>query len=320
MQVYCQTCLLRLSWTYLTHQWNNMIIVRLVGGLGNQLFQYAMGRNLALLKKTELKLDKSWLEKTFKVGTFRDYRLHNFNIQENFASASEIEKVKNQQGGILSRMLAKISGNEKSYIKQSVLNEQKDFVYDPNIFETGKDVYVQGYWNNEKYFKDIKDIINEEFEVKIPPSIDNIKILDEIKNCNSVSIHVRRGDYVKDKKINKHHGTCSLDYYAKAMKIVGSKISNPIFFAFSDDMSWVKKNLKTKYPVHYVDINDDEHSYEDLRLMSACKHNIIANSSFSWWGAWLNQNPDKIIIAPNKWVNNANFDTSDITPKGWIKL
>lgn len=297
-----------------------MIIVRLVGGLGNQMFQYAMGKSLALRKKTEFKLDKSWLEKAFKIGTPRNYRLHYFNIRENFATTKEIQKIKNQQGGFFVRIISRLSGSDIPHYRQTVINEQQDFVFDPNVYKINRDVYLQGYWNNEKYFKDDEKLIREEFEIKIPPSKENLELLGKIKNCNSVSIHIRRGDYVKDKKTNKHHGTCSLDYYKKAINLVSDRITNPVFFAFSDDIPWVKKNLKSKYPIFYMDNNDDEHSYEDLRLMSACKHNIIANSSFSWWGAWLNPNPDKIVIAPKKWLNDSNVDTSDVTPKSWLRI
>jgi len=297
-----------------------MIITRLIGGMGNQLFQYAMGRSLALRKKTELKLDKSWLERTFKTGTPRDYRLHYFNVIENFATLEEIQKVKNRQGGIVARVFSRMFRKETPYYKQFIVNEHQDFVFDPNIYKIGADVYLQGYWNNEKYFKDIEKIIRDEFEIKIPPDQKNQQLLEKIKGCNSVSIHIRRGDYAKDKRTNQHHGTCSLDYYIKAAEIITGKISRPFFFAFSDDIPWVKKNLKLKYPISYIDNNDDEHSYEDLRLMSACKYNIIANSSFSWWGAWLNRNPDKIVIAPKKWLNNPNIDTSNVVPKGWISI
>lgn len=297
-----------------------MIIVRLVGGLGNQMFQYAMGRSLALRKKTELKLDKSWLERTFKVGTPRDYRLHYFSIAENFATPEEIKSINNQRGGFVTRILAKIAGLESPYYKQSVLNEKQDFVFDSNVYKSNKDTYIQGYWNNEKYFKDIENIVRHEFKIKILPNKKNQRYLEKIRNCSSISIHVRRGDYVKDKRTNKHHGTCPLGYYKKAVNIIGEKVSNPEFFAFSDDPAWVKENLKIKYPIYYVDNNDEEHSYEDLRLMQNCKHNIIANSSFSWWGAWLNQNPNKIVIAPKKWLNATDIDTSDVVPKEWRRI
>lgn len=318
-----------------------MIIVRLVGGLGNQMFQYAMGRSLALRKNTELKLDKSWLGKKFSTGTYREYMLDVRNIQENFATAEELKRVKNGDNGIAARFLlwilgkefpvfkikqiknylvARLLGKETPFYAQPVVNERFYYVFDPDILKVNKDVYLQGYWNNEKYFKDIKDTIRKEFEVKTPPTKENQAMLEKIKDCNAVSIHIRRSDYVTDPVTKKLHNTFNMDYYQKAVKIIASRVGDPHFFAFSDDIAWVKKNLKIKYPITYVDYNDIPHGYEDMRLMSSCKHNIIANSSFSWWGAWLNPNPDKIVIAPLKWLNDPNIDTSDVTPKSWIRI
>lgn len=295
-----------------------MIIVRLVGGLGNQMFQYALGRRLALINKTTLKLDKTELDLKPLSGTPRNYNLHVFNITENFATDEEIKKVKgvstnNRAIGLLRKIL---SIKEKG----AIISEKKDYIFDPTVLKSGDNVYLQGYWNNEKYFRDIRKIILKDFTIKEPINKTNEATLNQIERNQSVSLHIRRGDYVKSKKTNQHHGTCSLEYYQKAIDLMAEKTKNPHFFAFSDDIEWVKTNLKTNYPVKYVDNNDDGHNYEDLRLMSACKHNIIANSSFSWWGAWLNQNPNKIVIAPKKWLNATDVDTSDVTPKEWIKI
>jgi len=299
-----------------------MIIIRIIGGLGNQMFQYALGRSLALRKKTDLKLDLAWLEFEKKIpgATPRDYCLGAFKIKENFATKREIGVISKKNGGLLGRFISKILGKEPPYYRQAVVREQKSYQFDRNILRVDKDSYLWGHWNNEKYFKAIRSILLKEFTVKNPPDKLNSEILAKIKNTSSVSLHVRRGDYVSNKKFNQYHGSCSLDYYRKAVEIMAKKIKSPYFFAFSDDPEWVKKNLKIKYPIYYVDNNDPNTAqHEDLRLMSACKHNIIANSSFSWWGAWLNQNLDKIVIAPKKWLNEASIDTSDVIPKDWIK-
>lgn len=297
-----------------------MIIVRLIGGLGNQMFQYAIGRNLAFKNNAELKFDICDLQKKPLVGTPRKYNLHCFNIAENFATKEEIKEIKNKANGFFLRLKKLFLNKPIQYTNSSVISEKENFVFDEEILKLGRDAYLNGYWQNEKYFCGIREILLEEFSVKTLPDKKNQKILNFINSLNSASIHVRRGDYVKDKRTNKHHGTCSLDYYKKAVKIIGNKVKNPHFFAFSDDPAWVKKNLKIKYPIYYVDNNDDAHSYEDLRLMQNCKHNIIANSSFSWWGAWLNKNPNKIVIAPKKWLSETSINTEDVTPKEWIKI
>jgi len=297
-----------------------MIIVSLIGGLGNQMFQYALGRRLALKNKVDLKFDICELRKDPIIGTPRKYNLHCFNILEKFATPQEIQKYKGDNPGLLLKLIRIILGGTTANRNKSFIVEKENFVFDKDVLQVDKNAYLQGYWQNEKYFRNIRDVLLEEFTVKHPPDKKNQDVLNQTNSTNSVSIHVRRGDYVKDKRTNKHHGTCSLGYYKKAIEIIAKKIKNPYFFAFSDDIAWVKKNLQMKYPVYCVDNNNDEHNYEDLRLMSACKHNIIANSSFSWWGAWLNKNPNKIVIAPKKWLNNSDIDTSDVTPKEWLRM
>jgi len=294
-----------------------MIIVRLIGGLGNQMFQYALGRNLARINKTTLKLDKTELELKPLSGTPRSYNLQVFNIVENFASGEEIKKIRGSSSGRLFTVVTKML---KLRERSSVVSEKKDYVFDSRVLRSGDNVYIQGYWNNEKYFRDIRKMILKDFTIKEPIDKTNETTLNQINNTLSVSLHVRRGDYIKSKKTNQHHGTCGLGYYQNAINIIASKVKNPSFFAFSDEIKWVKNNLKTEYSIKYVDHNDDAHNYEDLRLMSACKHNIIANSSFSWWGAWLNPNQDKIVIAPKKWLNDPSIDTSDVTPKSWLRI
>jgi len=180
--------------------------------------------------------------------------------------------------------------------------------------------YLEGYWGSEKYFKDIENIIRKEFTLKDKPDAINQKMISRIKNCDSVSIHIRRGDYIFDEKTNKYHGVCNLDYYLKAIALVAKKVKKPYFFIFSDDIRWAKQNLHLKFPCVYVNHNIGKKDYEDLRLMSNCCHNIIANSSFSWWGAWLNKNKDKIVIAPKKWFTDKSINTKDLIPKQWLKI
>lgn len=281
-----------------------MIIVKLRGGLGNQMFQYAIGKNLALKNNARLKLDLTEL----KQDKLRNYELDIFNISVSASSTFEMKFIR----ALIKYVISKILGRYYLYI------EQKDRFFDATVLDKKGHIYLDGYWQSEEYFKDMRETIIEDFTIKYEPDSKNKSMLEKIENSNSVCIHVRRGDYVSDEKTSEFHGNCSLKYYYNAAKIIEEKVRNPEFFIFSDDHQWTKINLKLKHPTIHVDINSPEKGYEDLRLMSRCKHFIIANSSFSWWGAWLSNNPDKIICAPEKWFNHE--DEGDIVPKSWIRV
>ena len=296
-----------------------MIITRLNGGLGNQMFQYAAGKRLAVKRQVGLKMDVIGLGENIANTTPRRYSLSVFSIAENFATKAEIDSMKERGDSFFSLAKKKLGLKIGSFEGKTFIAE-KHFQFDPEILSLGNDVYLQGYWQSEKYFSDIKDIIRKDFTVKILPTAINQKIINEIKIRNSASLHIRRGDYVSDKKTNQFHGICSLDYYAQGAKMIAEEKQDVHFFVFSDDINWAKENLKFNYPMTFVDINDDEHSYEDMRLMSLCKHDIIANSCFSWWGAWLNQNPERIVIAPKSWFTDPNIDTIDLIPEKWIRI
>lgn len=286
-----------------------MIITKLIGGLGNQMFQYAAGRRTAIANNTELKLDITGYD--HQVGiTKRNYQLNIFNIDEQFASQKEITACK-KPVSFLTRMFTR---HASSYVKE------QHFHFDPEILSLSDNTYIEGYWGSEKYFLDVADIIRRDFTLKNKPSNANIAMLKRISTCNSVSIHVRRSDYVNDKKTHDFHGVCGLDYYKKAISLIVKQTSNPHFFIFSDDPDWCRKNLQLRYPTDYMTHNLGKKDYEDMRLMSACKHNIIANSTFSWWGAWLNQHANKIIITPKKWFNDTSINTEDLIPKLWSRL
>lgn len=295
-----------------------MIITKLIGGLGNQMFQYAVGRRAAYINKTLFKLDVSGFKKQEDM-TKREYFLGCFNISESFANEKEVKKLKTVGKSKLSRYFLKFISFFTLYNKRSHIAE-KHFYFDPNILKVREDTYLEGYWASERYFKDIENIIRHDFTFKVKPDSENKKLIKKIENSMSVSIHVRRGDYVSVRKTQECHGVCNLDYYKKAIKLITAKVKKPHFFIFSDDPEWVKQNLKLSYPNTVVDHNFQKKDYEDLRLMSLCKHNIIANSSFSWWGAWLNQNKNKVIIAPRRWFNNVLINTKDLVPQFWIKI
>lgn len=248
------------------------VIVRLKGGLGNQMFQYAYGRNLALKQKAVLELDRSFLRRRFwqkMIGvTPRGYELEEFNIKAGFAKPD---------------------------------------------FRPRR----EGYWQNEKYFKKIRPFLLREFTLK-KESEDFLKLKKLVRNSSSVSIHFRRGDYVASLATNKYHGVLNLDYYMKAIKVINKRVKNSHFFVFSDDVEWVKKNFSIRKQITYISGDYALTNIEEMLLMSMCKHNIVANSSFSWWGAWLNKNPRKIVVAPKRWFM-VKTDLQTI-PRSWIKL
>jgi hypothetical protein len=294
-----------------------MVIVKLIGGLGNQLFQYSAGRRLAHVRGVELKLDVTGLDDS-SYRTARPYELAPFDVVQTVASPREITKHTRPNSSILSRLFHRLVRKgvqlPKSYIKET------RYHFDPCILDLPDDVYLDGYWQSERYFVDIAETIRKEVTVTIPLEGRNAELSREILRSQAVSLHVRRGDYATDPVTNEVHGICGLDYYARAVAHIASKIGPPVFFAFSDDPAWVREHLTFSYPVHIVDHNDAAHCYEDMRLMSLCNHHIIANSSFSWWGAWLNPRPDKIVVAPKRWFNNYDADTRDLFPDGWVCL
>lgn len=311
-----------------------MIILNLKGGLGNQLFQYAAARHLALVKNVPLKLD-CW--SSYKNDPFhRSYKLSYFNIIENFISEDEISNLL-AKGEFFRKIIRFVSRKVKSRILIYIISQintcfklqyyvEKSLNYNEQLIRLKNKgiIYLDGYWGSEKYFHDIENIIREELTVKNVPDEQNQTMINEILAVESISLHVRRGDYISHPDASKVFGMCSMEYYDAAIKKLSEKIENPHFFIFSDDQEWVQKNLILPFPTTYVTLNGSEKDYEDLRLMSLCKHNIIANSTFSWWGAWLNSNPHKTVIAPKIWFRdpliNAKVKFEDLYPAGWVIL
>jgi len=292
-----------------------MIITKLIGGLGNQMFQYAAGRQTAIANNTELKLDITGYDRQIGI-TPRKYMLDIFNIHASIATKQEIKLFNNHSKHRIQRNLHLImlSLLRRHHIRQKTSGFARKFLTIPD------NSYLDGYWGSEKYFSDIDDIIRKEFTLKNKPDKTNSELIRHIKNCNSISIHVRHSDYVTDQKTHDFHGVCELSYYIKAISLITKKIADAHYFIFSDDQKWCKANLRLEYPTVYVSHNLGKKDYEDMRLMSNCKHCIIANSSFSWWGAWLNKNPNKIIIAPNRWFMKETINAKDLIPKSWIKI
>lgn len=294
-----------------------MIISKIQGGLGNQLFQYALGRHLSFQHGYELKLDIRWYSAVNYTDTIRKYRLDHFHTKKGIATDLDIKSIYTPKSDIFPIKFIRefISPtNNSNFVKEKSLSFDMDIIRSPD------NVYLDGFWASEKYFKNIEKVIREDLTVKNPPIEMNHSYACEITSCESISVHVRRGDYVNNSKTKEFHGNCSKEYYYDAMDIIASKVTKPHFFIFSDDCEWVKRNLKTDYPMSYIDFNGEERDYEDLRLMSLCKYHIIANSTFSWWGAWLSNYPSKIVIAPKNWYSDPNLKTADLIPETWMRI
>jgi len=282
-----------------------MIIVKLQGGLGNQMFQYALGRQLAQKNQTKLKLDLS----DYQNNQFRQYLLGYFNVKENFASEEDLLKFKKSN---FRKIIEKI---KPLHFKKII--KQRSYQFDSTILTLPNNIYLDGYWQSEKYFKEIEPIIRQEFTLKEKFASFEQALFKKISITNSISLHLRRGDYITSQKINNIYSQLPLDYYYQAIKRIN--ITQPNFFVFSDDINWAKENLKLPSPVFFID-HGNRACYQDLILMSQCKYNIIANSSFSWWAAWLNNYPKKIVIAPKKWFKDTTINIQNIIPVNWQTL
>lgn len=293
-----------------------MIISRISGGLGNQMFQYAAGLALARHHGVPHKCDLGWFEDSFLHQGFELERVFGLDIRQ--ATCADFRSVLGWQGSIWCRRT--LGRQFLRPLRPRAWATEPHFHFWPAFRHLPESAYLEGYWQSQNYFQPFASIVRETFTFAAKFSRLNAELASVIGAVDSVSLHVRRGDYVKNPIISAVHGVCPPSYYEEAIRVVARGISNPHFFVFSDDMDWVSNHLAIDYPVTCVDHNRGEESYNDMRLMSMCKHNIIANSSFSWWGAWLNSNPEKIVIAPERWFASYPADTSDLIPKGWVRL
>lgn len=289
-----------------------MIIQKINWWLWNQMFQYAYVKALSLRMQTDFLLDLHEYD-----HYFRPYELEVFDIDKNYAKLSNIPRYErlHSSNKYINFLYFKLQWLCKECNPHH--HSERNLQYNEKLLSI-VDGYIDWYFQTEKYFIDYENEIRSDFIFVPPPSKQNQQTIDMINWCNSVSIHIRRWDYLKGNNPN-FHGTCSLDYYHRAIDLIVSKIADPVFFVFSDDIDRVKDNLKIDN-THYIDRNTAETNYEDMRLMSECKHNIIANSSFSRWWAWLNSNPDKMVIAPERRFATDNLNYQNIIPASWIQI
>lgn len=290
----------------------NDVVVGLVGGLGNQMFQYAAARAVALRSGTPLRLDVSW----FPTVSDRHFALAPFRIAADTLAPEPPPPPWRQLAQRLCRRLHRRCGGTRH--GRPVFLE-KSFHFDPDVLALRAPVRLDGYFQCEKYFADVAETIRADFRLTDPPPPQTQAVLDRIQASDAICLHIRRGDYVSNAQTNAYHGVCSLDYYRRGLEIVRDGLAQPHCFVFSDDPAWVRDNLHLDLPMTVVDIHGPDVAHEDMRLMSACRNFVTANSSFSWWGAWLGAHPEKRVVSPKQWFQGGG-DTRDLIPARWVQL
>ena len=287
----------------------NKVFVRLEGRLGNQLFQYAAARAVAIKNNSELLLDT---RETTEVGGKWQYSLKHFNINARIAKPCELPPHRSKK---IRNKLWRLYGKKIKHLREQGHN----ILHNEKILSANSNCYLEGYFQSEKYFFDIKHILRQELVFTSPPLQHNVIMLKQIVTQNAISLHIRRGDYLAP-FWSSYFAKCGNNYYDAAITHIAKHVKSPIFYIFSDDPKWVKDNMQLEYPMIISENNQNELAYEDLRLMSSCKHNIIANSTYSWWGAYINSNPNKIVIAPQSWYSSNGADNPDIVPQSWHRI
>ncbi|GAB3899472.1 alpha-1,2-fucosyltransferase [Spirosoma agri] len=290
-----------------------MVVARIAGGLGNQLFQYALGRSLALRNNTSLYFDLSYYKQEYATDTPRKFKLYPFNIDYVLLDTSPFLYVSKA---------TKLAPNRTLKPLFEFL-EESQFHVEPRVLKAKSSfIITDGCWQSEDYFSDCADVIRKEltFKRQTGETFDYYKEI--IRQAEiPVSLHIRRGDYVSHPEFSQSFGFLGLDYYQQAIPLLLNQFPTAKFFIFSDDPDWVKQNLTLNVPHEFVTNAGSEADLDDLQLMGLCYHHIIANSSFSWWGAWLNPRTDKVVIAPKHWFKNKpTWNTKDLIPTRWIRI
>lgn len=299
----------------------SMINLKISDGLGNQMFQYAFGRALS-----ELCHDRLYLNTLhFAQSDLRHYSLKHFYLNDEVKEYTKWQQYATYVYGKLKySYLSKIKyktfkGTEvellQAFNKEGVYYGLSPYEYYEIQKSCAAIKYVNGYWQSPKFFSQIESQLQKELRVKTKPSKENEAMLQQIAQDNAVCVHIRRGDY-----IGSSFDICTEAYYQKAMEVIASKVENPIFYIFSnssEDLQWIKENYHFNHSLVYVDLNNCD--YEELRLMYSCKHFIISNSTFSWWGAYLSTSPTKVVVAPSKWNQDYKV-VEDLYLDNWIKV
>jgi hypothetical protein len=288
----------------------------LQGGLGNQMFQYAIARALSEHYRTQFALNRYWFNAHQGDATPRELQLDVLNIQEVPILDSTFPQKPKRWQRVLQHFFTKNS---------LVIYQDNAFDFDQDVFHlknaASRNIYLAGYWQAYAYIDAIKEILKGEFKTKAPLFHFYQTYLDQIQSQESVMVHIRRGDYVHSKAASQFHGVLPLQYYEQAIHALQNTKPNLQFFIFSDDLQWAKDSLQGNFQKTFIEHapHADAVAHE-LQLMRACDHHIIANSSLSWWGAWLKKNPHGLVYAPNHWINDDTLNLSALLPPDWIRI
>ena len=299
-----------------------MITLLLCGGLGNQMFQYAFARSLALRKGTGLRISRRFLRDD---DFGRSYSLDKLSLPDDVHMMTHSQELKTHSEFYVARKIhsfaRKLCGLGRDFFTANYIYFPDYDRYEPGVMSQnygGDNIILNGLFQSQKYFRDYDAVIRDELKVSVPPSPENVAMLRELSECESVCVHVRRGDYLTLKFGN----VCGYEYYAEAMKNIAGRVSHPVFYFFSnthEDICWLKENWKFPgFNVKYVDLSNPD--YEELRLMYSCRHFIIANSTLSWWGSYLCANARKIICAPSRWVDERRIEDTGIYLPCWTVI
>ena len=292
-----------------------MIVVKLMGGLGNQMFQYAFGKMLSKKNNTHLKIDTTFLlDRTPRENfVFRDFDLDIFDLELKSINLRKLSKI----------LSPEINKKRNPFKKKYVILNEDSFAFNTKNIISSKNSYLNGYWQSESYFKEIEAEIRADFQIKIPLSAQAQEIAQDIQTKNSVCINFRRADYVNLKSSSETHGVTAMDFYTTAISLLSQQYDDLHLYIFSDEIEWCKENINWDLPITFVDHSVKGPKFSNyFQLMISCNHFIIPNSTFAWWAAWLGTCKFKKVIVPKKWFLNEELQsqTEQMHPDSWIKI
>ncbi len=303
-----------------------MIITRLLGGLGNQMFQYAAGLALAERRRTVLKLDVSWFREYEEFEAHNRYALSCFNVTEQFATQEEIDRVRGvaltrtERWSLRFARLLRLQGFVRRSTSRGCVYQQTKHVVEPTFFQLPDQTYLDGMFQSEEFFRPSSELLGLHFSFRYPPQPEVAEMAERIRSGPSAALHFRRGDYTRNASFSSKIGVIDANYYERAVQMLRERSPQAVLYIFSDDIEAVSREFTPPGPHVFVRCVQPWHSYDKIRLMALCEHIAIANSTFSWWAAWLNRNPAKLVIAPDPWFADPSLPTPDLVPKNWRRL